>query len=154
MALPAIELLEQHGYAVHLYGKGWARTLLSGYEWPFTKRSESESDAFGAAHTSTSISAGLGMAVAAELSKTDRKVIAVIGVVAVEAVVFQQDLRFLRDHESGGFLIRSGGRSKQTGGKDGRDRSKGLEMSSVIRWHGSPTDPERADYHLRRKIAG
>jgi heptosyltransferase-2 len=40
MALPAIELLEQHGYVVHLYGKGWARTLLSGYDWAFTKRSE------------------------------------------------------------------------------------------------------------------
>jgi heptosyltransferase-2 len=41
MALPAIELLEQQGYIVHLYGKGWARTLLSGYDWSFTKRSES-----------------------------------------------------------------------------------------------------------------
>src|SRR5213080_3498843 len=34
----------------------------------FTKRAESEYDAFGAAHSSTSLSAGLGMAVAAELS--------------------------------------------------------------------------------------
>ena len=45
----------------------------------FTRRAESEYDPFGAAHSSTSISAGLGMAVAAELSGTDRKVIAVIG---------------------------------------------------------------------------
>jgi 1-deoxy-D-xylulose-5-phosphate synthase len=45
----------------------------------FTKRAESEYDPFGAAHSSTSISAGLGMAVAAELSHTDRNVIAVIG---------------------------------------------------------------------------
>jgi 1-deoxy-D-xylulose-5-phosphate synthase len=51
----------------------------------FTKRAESEYDPFGAAHSSTSISAGLGMAVAAELSKTDRNVIAVIGDGAMSA---------------------------------------------------------------------
>ncbi|TPP10166.1 1-deoxy-D-xylulose-5-phosphate synthase [Rhizobium glycinendophyticum] len=51
----------------------------------FTKRTESEYDPFGAAHSSTSISAGLGMAVAAELSKTDRNVIAVIGDGAMSA---------------------------------------------------------------------
>jgi len=45
----------------------------------FTRRAESEYDPFGAAHSSTSISAGLGMAVAADLSGSDRKVIAVIG---------------------------------------------------------------------------
>ncbi|MCU1500357.1 MAG: 1-deoxy-D-xylulose-5-phosphate synthase, partial [Acidimicrobiales bacterium] len=45
----------------------------------FTKRSESEYDPFGAAHSSTSISAGLGMAVASELKSDDRHVIAVIG---------------------------------------------------------------------------
>jgi 1-deoxy-D-xylulose-5-phosphate synthase len=45
----------------------------------FTKRSESEYDPFGAGHSSTSISAGLGMAVAAELSDDSRNVIAVIG---------------------------------------------------------------------------
>ncbi|MHB0953013.1 MAG: 1-deoxy-D-xylulose-5-phosphate synthase [Allorhizobium sp.] len=51
----------------------------------FTKRAESEYDPFGAAHSSTSISAGLGMAVAAELSHTDRNVIAVIGDGAMSA---------------------------------------------------------------------
>jgi len=51
----------------------------------FTRRAESEYDPFGAAHSSTSISAGLGMAVAAELSGTDRKVIAVIGDGAMSA---------------------------------------------------------------------
>lgn len=51
----------------------------------FTKRAESEYDPFGAAHSSTSISAGLGMAVAAELGKTDRNVIAVIGDGAMSA---------------------------------------------------------------------
>jgi 1-deoxy-D-xylulose-5-phosphate synthase len=45
----------------------------------FTRRSESEYDPFGAAHSSTSISAGLGMAVAAELKGERRNVIAVIG---------------------------------------------------------------------------
>jgi len=45
----------------------------------FTKRSESEYDPFGAAHSSTSISAGLGMAVASDLMGRKRNVIAVIG---------------------------------------------------------------------------
>ncbi len=51
----------------------------------FTKRAESEYDPFGAAHSSTSISAGLGMAVAADLSGTPRNVIAVIGDGAMSA---------------------------------------------------------------------
>jgi len=45
----------------------------------FLKRSESEYDAFGAGHASTSISAALGMAVARDIQKTEKKVIAVIG---------------------------------------------------------------------------
>jgi len=45
----------------------------------FTKRAESDYDPFGAAHSSTSISAGLGMAVARDLSGGDNNVIAVIG---------------------------------------------------------------------------
>src|SRR6516162_6629557 len=45
----------------------------------FTKRSESEYDPFGAAHSSTSISAGLGMAVARDLKGGANHVIAVIG---------------------------------------------------------------------------
>ena len=51
----------------------------------FTKRAESEYDPFGAAHSSTSISAGLGMAVARELSGGKRHVIAVIGDGAMSA---------------------------------------------------------------------
>lgn len=51
----------------------------------FTRRAESEYDPFGAAHSSTSISAGLGMAVASELSGTQRNVIAVIGDGAMSA---------------------------------------------------------------------
>ena len=51
----------------------------------FTKRSESEYDAFGAAHSSTSISAGLGMAVARDLSHGSGHVVAVIGDGAMSA---------------------------------------------------------------------
>jgi 1-deoxy-D-xylulose-5-phosphate synthase len=51
----------------------------------FTRRAESEYDPFGAAHSSTSISAGLGMAVAADLSGDHRNVIAVIGDGAMSA---------------------------------------------------------------------
>lgn len=45
----------------------------------FLKRSESEYDAFGAGHASTSISAALGMAAARDINKDDKKVIAIIG---------------------------------------------------------------------------
>ncbi len=51
----------------------------------FTRRSESEYDPFGAAHSSTSISAGLGMAVARDLAGEARNVIAVIGDGAMSA---------------------------------------------------------------------
>src|SRR5438445_5060057 len=51
----------------------------------FTKRSESEYDPFGAAHSSTSISAGLGMAVARDLAGNNNNVIAVIGDGAMSA---------------------------------------------------------------------
>jgi 1-deoxy-D-xylulose-5-phosphate synthase len=51
----------------------------------FTKRSESEYDPFGAAHSSTSISAGLGMAVATTLSGEKNNVVAVIGDGAMSA---------------------------------------------------------------------
>jgi len=51
----------------------------------FTKRSESEYDPFGAAHSSTSISSALGMAVAKRLSNNSNHVIAVIGDGAMSA---------------------------------------------------------------------
>ena len=51
----------------------------------FTKRTESEYDPFGAAHSSTSISAGLGMAVARDLEGKKNNVIAVIGDGAMSA---------------------------------------------------------------------
>ncbi len=51
----------------------------------FTRRSESEYDPFGAAHSSTSISAGLGMAVGRDLDGRNNHVIAVIGDGAMSA---------------------------------------------------------------------
>ena len=51
----------------------------------FTKRSESAYDPFGAAHSSTSISAGLGMAVARNLSGGNNNVVCVIGDGAMSA---------------------------------------------------------------------
>ncbi|MEJ2124361.1 MAG: 1-deoxy-D-xylulose-5-phosphate synthase [Alphaproteobacteria bacterium] len=51
----------------------------------FTRRAESEYDPFGAGHSSTSISAGLGMAVARDMKGEDHKVVAVIGDGALSA---------------------------------------------------------------------
>jgi len=51
----------------------------------FTKRTESEYDPFGAAHSSTSISAGLGMAVARDLEGKENNVVCVIGDGAMSA---------------------------------------------------------------------
>ncbi len=51
----------------------------------FPKRSESEYDTFGVGHSSTSISAALGMALAAKLKGEDRKAIAIIGDGAMSA---------------------------------------------------------------------
>jgi 1-deoxy-D-xylulose-5-phosphate synthase len=62
------------------------RTLRSGDGLSgFTKRAESEYDCFGAAHSSTSISAGLGMAVARDFAGDKYNVIAVIGDGAMSA---------------------------------------------------------------------
>jgi heptosyltransferase-2 len=38
LGLPALQRLQDAGYSLHLYGKGWAPTLLSGYDWPVTVR--------------------------------------------------------------------------------------------------------------------
>jgi len=51
----------------------------------FTKRKESEYDPFGAGHSSTSISAGLGMAVSRDLRGSDENIISVIGDGAMSA---------------------------------------------------------------------
>lgn len=59
----------------------WLTSPITGYTGlsPFTKRSESPFDCFGAGHSSTSISAGLGMAVARDMQGKSNHVIAVIG---------------------------------------------------------------------------
>ncbi len=46
---------------------------------PFPKRSESEYDAFGTGHSSTSVSAALGMAIVTAMNEEDRKCVAIIG---------------------------------------------------------------------------
>ena len=56
------------------------RTLRQpGGLYGFTKRTESEYDPFGAAHSSTAMSAGLGMAVARDLKNESRNIICVVG---------------------------------------------------------------------------
>ncbi|WP_114911118.1 1-deoxy-D-xylulose-5-phosphate synthase [Acidibrevibacterium fodinaquatile] len=66
--------------------RGRIRTLRQGGGLAgFTRRSESVYDPFGAAHSSTSISAGLGMAVARDLKGEDRHVVCVIGDGAMSA---------------------------------------------------------------------
>ena len=40
LGLPALQRLQDAGYSLHLYGKGWAPTLLSGYDWPVTVRAQ------------------------------------------------------------------------------------------------------------------
>lgn len=57
---------------------------------PFPRREESEYDCFGVGHSSTSISAALGMSIAAELTNSNRKCIAIIGDGAMSAgMVFE-----------------------------------------------------------------
>src|SRR6202451_3224668 len=59
----------------------------------FTKRSESIYDCFGAAHSSTSISAGLGFAVARDLKKQNHNVVSVIGDGAMSAGMADEALK-------------------------------------------------------------
>ena len=59
--------------------KGMTSIRQTGGLSPFTKRAESEYDCFGAGHSSTSISAGLGMAVGRDLKGKSNHVVAVIG---------------------------------------------------------------------------
>ncbi len=70
-----------------LTGRRAAMTKLRQWGGPsgFPRRSESEYDTFGTAHSSTSISAALGMALAAKLKGEERRVVAVIGDGAMSA---------------------------------------------------------------------
>ena len=65
--------------------EGMDKLRMHGGVAGFPRRDESEYDAFGTAHSSTSISAALGMAVAAELEGKDRRVAAIIGDGAMSA---------------------------------------------------------------------
>jgi 1-deoxy-D-xylulose-5-phosphate synthase len=69
----------------------------------FTKRSESEYDPFGAAHSSTSISAALGFAIANKLNERPGKAIAVIGDGAMSAGMAYEAMN--NAHEAGNRLI-------------------------------------------------
>ena len=64
---------------------GMARLRMRGGITGFPRRDESEYDTFGTAHSSTSISAALGMAVGAQISSLKRQAIAVIGDGAMSA---------------------------------------------------------------------
>ena len=64
---------------------GMSKLRMQGGIAGFPRRDESEYDAFGTAHSSTSISAALGMAVAARLTGTDRRAVAIIGDGAMSA---------------------------------------------------------------------
>ncbi len=64
---------------------GMSKLRMNGGIAGFPRRDESEYDAFGTAHSSTSISAALGMAVAAQLEGIDRRSIAIIGDGAMSA---------------------------------------------------------------------
>jgi len=65
--------------------EGMDKLRMQGGVAGFPRRDESEYDAFGTAHSSTSISAALGMAVAAELEDKDRRIAAIIGDGAMSA---------------------------------------------------------------------
>ena len=82
----------------------------------FTKRSESEYDTFGAAHSSTSISSGLGISVAKSLSNSSNHVIAVIGDGAMSAGMAggqYLDLNF--EHKKVNKLLLTEMQTKKTG---------------------------------------
>lgn len=71
----------------------------------FPKRAESEFDTFGVGHSSTSISAALGMALASKLKEEDRKVIAVIGDGAMTAGMAFEALNHAGDEKANLIVI-------------------------------------------------
>ncbi|MDH3712286.1 MAG: 1-deoxy-D-xylulose-5-phosphate synthase [Gammaproteobacteria bacterium] len=72
---------------------------------PFPKRSESEYDTFGVGHSSTSISAALGMAIAAQRTAERREVVAVIGDGAMTAGLAFEALNHAGDAEADMLVI-------------------------------------------------
>ena len=71
----------------------------------FTSRKESEYDSFGAAHSSTSISSGLGFAVARDLADEDNRVVAVIGDGAMTAGMAYEAMNNAGARKSGLIVI-------------------------------------------------
>ncbi|MEM6811518.1 MAG: 1-deoxy-D-xylulose-5-phosphate synthase [Pseudomonadota bacterium] len=71
----------------------------------FTKRSESEYDPFGAGHSSTSLSAGLGMAIARDLKNENRKIICVIGDGALSAGMAYEAMNNIGERQSDIIVI-------------------------------------------------
>lgn len=50
LGLPALQLLQAHGYDLHLYGKGWAKALLGGHGWHITTRASKLGDRIAQLH--------------------------------------------------------------------------------------------------------
>lgn len=71
----------------------------------FLKRNESEYDTFGAGHSSTSVSAALGMAVAAQQANIDREVVAIIGDGALTAGMAYEALNNAGDMDANMLVI-------------------------------------------------
>lgn len=71
----------------------------------FTKRAESEYDPFGAAHASTSISAGLGFAAARDQQRHDNKVVAVIGDGSITAGMAYEAMNNAIEATNGQFMV-------------------------------------------------
>ncbi|WP_312127160.1 1-deoxy-D-xylulose-5-phosphate synthase [Brevundimonas sp.] len=71
----------------------------------FTKRAESEYDPFGAAHASTSISAGLGFAAARDQQGHDNKVVAVIGDGSITAGMAYEAMNNAIEATNGQFMV-------------------------------------------------
>ena len=106
----------------------------------FTKRAESEYDPFGAAHSSTSISAGLGMAVARDLQGKSNNVIAVIGDGAMSAGMAYEAM-----NNAGAMQLaadRHSQRQRHVDRAAGR-RDVGLSRAARVRAHISETARRR-----------
>jgi pyruvate/2-oxoacid:ferredoxin oxidoreductase beta subunit len=115
----------------------------------FTKRSESEYDPFGAGHSSTSISAGLGMAVGRDIKGKKNNVIAVIGDGAITGGMAYEAMNhagfldsnmiiILNDNQQVGSLCRSEVAAFRR--CDGSGRCRYLRREQ--RWGGSKRQPD------------
>ena len=86
--------------------RGWmSRLRQRGGPAGFTRREESEHDPFGAGHSSTSVSAALGMALAAEQQGEDRQAVAIIGDGAMTAGQAFEALNHAGDRQANLLVI-------------------------------------------------